>query len=470
MRPVINLRPLNGYLQKKHFKMDSLTKVLNIVKPGDCAITLDLSDAYLHVPIFPSHCQYLRFYLQNQAFQFKALCFGPTSAPRVFTKIVSVVAAYLRTKNIRLVVYLDDWLIINQQKAHLCLDRAECLNLLVSLGFIVNKEKSKLVPSQKLIYLGALFDLEKGLIFPTQERIDKLNLAIQKIMKEIQVTALDFLHLLGIMTSCIELIPNARLYMRPIQLHLLSFWRPACQEFKIFVPVTQHLKSHLIWWLNSANTLKGRSLQPQPTCITITTDASKTGYGGVMDKKIFSRGMGCFREQETHKLPRIRSSSAYNQTFSKISDREICTDKIRQHNSGPVHQQTRGDQITSVVLQNLGTLDCSNSIQYNPESSSYNGKEKHNCRLPEQEENSAHRVVTEHSNCTETFSLVGPTSDGFICLGRESSDESCVCFVHADKLKYGYTDDLIQGMFESRSSVCLRVMNVVKKDNPKVCF
>ncbi|CAC5371868.1 unnamed protein product [Mytilus coruscus] len=83
------------------------------------------------------------------------------------------------------------------------------------------------------------------------------------------------------MASCIELIPNARLYMRPIQLHLLSFWRPACH------PVTQHLKSHLIWWLNSANTLKGRSLQPQQTCITITTDASKTGYGGVMDKKIF---------------------------------------------------------------------------------------------------------------------------------------------------------------------------------------
>ncbi|CAC5406863.1 unnamed protein product [Mytilus coruscus] len=80
------------------------------------------------------------------------------------------------------------------------------------------------------------------------------------------------------LSSCIELIPNARLYMRPIQLHLLSFWRPACQEFKTQVLVTQHLKSHLIWWLNSANTLKGRSLQPQQTCITITTNASKTGY------------------------------------------------------------------------------------------------------------------------------------------------------------------------------------------------
>ncbi|CAC5406640.1 unnamed protein product [Mytilus coruscus] len=150
----------------------------------------------------------------------------------------------------------------------------------------------------------------------------------------------------------------------------------------------------------------------------------KNRLWGCNGQEFFSRGMVCFREQETHKLPGIRSSSAYNQTFSKLSDREICTDKIRQHNSGPVHQQTRGDQITSVVLQNLGTLDFSNSIQYNPKSSSYNGKEKHNCRLSEQENNSAYRVVTEHSNYTEPFSLVGPTSDGFICLGREPSDES----------------------------------------------
>jgi hypothetical protein len=39
MRPVINLKPLNGYLKKTHFKMDTLSKVLNIVKTGDWAIS-----------------------------------------------------------------------------------------------------------------------------------------------------------------------------------------------------------------------------------------------------------------------------------------------------------------------------------------------------------------------------------------------------------------------------------------------
>jgi hypothetical protein len=50
------------------------------------------------------------------------------------------------------------------------------------------------------------------------------------------------------MASCIDLIPNARLYTRSIQLHLLSFWKPVSQKLDVNIPFTQHLKSHLIWW------------------------------------------------------------------------------------------------------------------------------------------------------------------------------------------------------------------------------
>lgn len=75
----------------------------------------------------------------------------------MFTKIVSVVADYLRTRNICLVVYLDDWLVVNQCKENFIQDREICLNLLVSLGFIINKMKSCLDPCQSNVYLGALF-------------------------------------------------------------------------------------------------------------------------------------------------------------------------------------------------------------------------------------------------------------------------------------------------------------------------
>lgn len=59
------------------------------------------------------------------------MCFGPTQAPRVFTKTV---AASLRVQNIRLVAYLDDWLIVNSSQEKLLLDREKVLNLLLHLG------------------------------------------------------------------------------------------------------------------------------------------------------------------------------------------------------------------------------------------------------------------------------------------------------------------------------------------------
>lgn len=55
LRAVINLRPLNQYLKTKHFKMDTLKTVMNLVKKGDWAISLDMKDAYFHILIHRKH-------------------------------------------------------------------------------------------------------------------------------------------------------------------------------------------------------------------------------------------------------------------------------------------------------------------------------------------------------------------------------------------------------------------------------
>lgn len=278
MRPVINLKPLNQYLRKQHFKMDTISKVLNLVKQGDWAISLDLKDAYFHIKVFKNHRKYLRFSVQGQVYQFKALCFGPTSSPRVFTKVVSVVAAHLRKQNIRLAVYLDDWMCVNQFQQKLVIDREIMLNLLVRLGFLINHEKSSLIPNQTITYLGAVFKFDQGLVLPTQDRIQSLFLSVQKVMNGM-VTARHYMEVLGKMASCLELIPNARLFMRPVQLHLLRNWTPSKMSLDFQIQCTPNLKVHLKWWLSLANIMQGRSLKQNQTSVTITTDASKSGWG-----------------------------------------------------------------------------------------------------------------------------------------------------------------------------------------------
>ena len=62
--------------------------------------------------------QYQRFYIQ-----WKTLCVGPTAAPRVFTNIVSIIAALLRSQNIRITIFLGDWFLVNQSHRYFLQDR-----------------------------------------------------------------------------------------------------------------------------------------------------------------------------------------------------------------------------------------------------------------------------------------------------------------------------------------------------------
>ena len=56
--------------------------------------------------------KYLCFQWTNICYAFQGLSFGLNTAPRVFTKLIKPIAASLRKRGIRIIVYLDDFLIL----------------------------------------------------------------------------------------------------------------------------------------------------------------------------------------------------------------------------------------------------------------------------------------------------------------------------------------------------------------------
>lgn len=98
-RPVFNLKPLNPYVEKEKFKMTTPSDIIRILHTGDWAINLDLKDAYFHVPIHRKSRHLLRFAVliegTMKVYQFKALPFGLTSAPRIVTKMTTPLANVL---------------------------------------------------------------------------------------------------------------------------------------------------------------------------------------------------------------------------------------------------------------------------------------------------------------------------------------------------------------------------------------
>jgi len=136
-RPIINLKA------QIHptFKMEGIQSLRELILPGDFMIKLDLKDAYFSIPIHTTQQRFLSFMWEGQSYQFTCLPFGLSSAPRTFTKVMKPLVVYLRSLGIRLVIYMDDILILAQPKEELCKWRSVVLDLLENLGFLINYKK-----------------------------------------------------------------------------------------------------------------------------------------------------------------------------------------------------------------------------------------------------------------------------------------------------------------------------------------
>ena len=77
------------------FQEETFKFVRQSIMANDWAVSIDLTDAYLHVPIHPRSRKYLWFVYEHQVFQFTALPFGMSLSLWIFTKLMNVIAADL---------------------------------------------------------------------------------------------------------------------------------------------------------------------------------------------------------------------------------------------------------------------------------------------------------------------------------------------------------------------------------------
>ena len=281
-RPILNLKPLNRSIKPRPFRMETLAAILQALRPGYWGATIDLKDAYMHVPVHSQSRKWLRFQIEGQTFEFKVLPFGLSTSPRVFTRIVKSIPEFLRPKGFTIYVYLDDFLVVSPSRSALISDVAVIRHLLTRLGFLINVKKSNFIPSQTVQFLGAAIDLAAGRVFPTSARISDLLTCASRFQDRKWADAQLFLRLLGLMASLVDVLPWCRLHMRPIQLHLAAYYRPWVHPLNHKVPVSPSLLNSLQWWLNPRVLQVGVPFPtPSPTR-TLTTDASKKGWGSHM--------------------------------------------------------------------------------------------------------------------------------------------------------------------------------------------
>lgn len=125
---------------------------------------------------------------KNFHFQYQALPFGITIAPRIFTKIVAEMSAHLREKEGILIPYLDDVLLVGKSESAVKNQIDLQLDVLQNFGWLINWEKSHLAPLQKQKFLGMILDSRERKYFLPREKIEVIQNSITNIRVNPKVT------------------------------------------------------------------------------------------------------------------------------------------------------------------------------------------------------------------------------------------------------------------------------------------
>ena len=196
----------------------------------------------------------------------------------------------------RVLPYLDDWLVCSGSEAQAHTDVATLLAHVAALGLRVNPKKSSLVPSQETIFLGMHLDSRSLRATPSQPRVDNIHQLLGRFRRGRLLTLKTFQRLLGMLTAASSLVPLGLLDLRPLQswvndLHL----HPARHGHRL-VRVTRTCYSLLRPWRRTAYLMQGVPLAAVPSRReVVTTDSSLEGWGAVWQCRTVR---GCWTSQQ----------------------------------------------------------------------------------------------------------------------------------------------------------------------------
>ena len=207
--------------------------------------------------------------------------FGITVAPRVFTKLMAAVGEHLRSQQIHIFMYLDDWLVKNQIRELLRTSSIKSNNTTSGRSRIDNQFRQMPFSAFTDNYLsGCSFQPEQRVSSPLREQVFGNQPSNCRYYLQPPMSSFPFFTTFGtngLMHRYTHTVPYDCLHMRPIQIYLLYFWCPHIDGLHFKIPVFP-----IMWWQQERNIFRGVPLQGYPHNKVLWTDASKWGWGAYL--------------------------------------------------------------------------------------------------------------------------------------------------------------------------------------------
>ena len=305
-------RALNEFQRKVPFKMDTLQSVADVIQRNDFGMLVDLTDCYLTMGLHPSQRKYCRFLhpQTGRRLQWKTVSFGMSEAPRICTKLLRPLMGLLKRLGIRCVLYIDDLLILHQDRTTLARGMAVAMHLLQNqVGLNLKTSKCSFRPSREFTCLGFLWNTETMQCSVPRDRLWEAQRTARRLLKggSTPLATRDLARFVGKVTAMTRGIIGARRRLLYIQQQLAVAVRTGGFTGRLVLsPASLHA---LTWWAGSQPWERnGAPLAPPPRAIqgNVRSDAATetVGWGGTLtmvgQPTLTTRGYFSGREQSMH--------------------------------------------------------------------------------------------------------------------------------------------------------------------------
>ncbi|CAG9116158.1 unnamed protein product [Plutella xylostella] len=294
MRPIFNLKALNEFVLVDQFHLINMYRIPTFLQAKDWLCKIDLSQAYFHLAISQGHRRFLRLIYEHELLEMTCLPFGLSTAPKTFSILTNWIAQILREKNVRIVAYLDDYLIAHQSARVLQEHVTLTISTLQYLGWQINFEKSVLTPQKSVTYLGIVWDpWDNRKVLPENKCVTIVK-KVSEVLEQKSVTIKDLQRVAGLLSFASFAVPRGRLNHRRLIMFLNSLPQNLTNDLYV---MPQPVREELSWWVLNCH-LPTPLHYPPPTHF-LTTDASDLAWGAQLNNHALS-GVWSKAEQTLH--------------------------------------------------------------------------------------------------------------------------------------------------------------------------
>ncbi len=156
--------------------------------------------------------------------------------------------APLRLQGIRVLNYLDDWLILAHSRELVSHHRDIVLGHIHSLGLRMNAKKSVLLPSQRTVFLGVRLDSVQMQARLAPARIPVFTACLARFKLGHHVSVGTCRRLLGLMAAASPVLPLGLLHMRPFLLWMKELRLHPTVPATRLIRVSRSCCRHLLMW------------------------------------------------------------------------------------------------------------------------------------------------------------------------------------------------------------------------------